>query len=149
MFGFRAVGQLGVTPAGSFVLEIQQALPAHTMCRLPETGSSGELLLGPAEHKIRTFNHIVRGLENLFEREKDFPGLSHPSFSHLVNCILCNYFGPGRGRVENVSLSSVQKECETDTVPIEAGRGHLQLQLDSSSLHGIQSPVLALVDIRA
>lgn len=46
-------------------------------------------------------------------------------------------------------MSSVQKEFEIDIVPIEAGRGDLQLQTNSSSLHGIQSPVLALVDIRA
>lgn len=45
-----------------------------------------------------------------------------------------------RGRVENVSLSGVSKECEIDILPIEACFWLLQLQLDLSSLHGIRSP---------
>lgn len=44
----------------------------------------------------------------------------------------------GKG-VEIVSSCSVQKECEIDIAPIEADFGDLQLQLDRSSFHGMQS----------
>ncbi|XP_076985046.1 interleukin-17 receptor D isoform X2 [Tamandua tetradactyla] len=46
--------------------------------------------------------------------------------------------GGKKEEVKNDSLSSVQKECEIDIVPIETGFGNLQLQLGHSGLRGIQ-----------